>query len=619
MHPILFAGLAVAGAPVLLHLLLRQQPKRLPFPALRFLKVRAKTSQRRIKLRHILLLALRVLLLGLVCLALFQPSVPAPGGGLGGINLAAGKPVAAVLLLDTSPSMGYLFEKRTRLDDAVRRAQELVDALPAASRIAVVTTADPAGAWELSPADAKRRLATLVKPDGGGVPLSSALRAAYPLFLADEGGSTAEPLPKLVALFTDRAGDSFAPDQAEELKRAADALPGGPVAHLLFDVGVSAPADVAVLSVEADPVVAAAGQPVTVTASVRAVGPDVPAATVVYAPADGSPPVQKEVGLLAGTPVPVAFALAGLKPGVHQGEVRLATPDNLGPAELPGFDNVRYVTFRVGGARKLLTICDDPAEVRFWKLAHEVKGDFECEVVTPDRVPPLAGYQGVCLMGVRDPVPLWPRLKEYVGRGGRLLIAPTGINRVNPASYSVDASLGLMPAGLETVRDLTVEPAPPAEQPDALDLRIGATLAFDEAAVGHPLLAPVKQLQLKGNTDFLRQPPRATKFWLTTPADPSNVVVTYDDAADPAKRDPAILEKSFPKGGRTLLLTTRLDQPGAVASEQWNDYWQTGGTSWYLYFPNLLARYLAGEGGGRELPVHHRAGGGAARAGGRRR
>ena len=599
MHPILFAGLAVAGVPVLLHLLLRQQPKRLPFPALRFLKVRARTSQRRVKLRHILLLALRVLLLALFCAALFQPVVPSPRGGLGGVNLAAGKPVAAVLVIDTSPSMGYLFEKRTRLEDAVRRAKEFVDALPASSRVAVLTTAEPAGTWELSPADAQRRLASLTRPDGGGVPLSSVLRAAYPLFQsADvEGGSLAgEPLPKLVALFTDRAANSFAADQAEELKRAADAVPNGPVAHLLFDVGVDSPADVAVLSIAADPVAAPAGKPVTVTASVRAVGPEVPAATVIYAATDGSPPLQQEVRLPAGTPGPVAFTLTGLKPGVHQAEVRLTTPDNLGPADVPGFDNVRFVTFRVGGTRTLLTITDDPAAVRYWQLAHRAKGDFECEVVTPDKVPPLANYQGVCLLGVRDPSPLWAKLKQYVERGGKVLIAPTGIAHVDPSKYTVAASDGLTPAGLVDVRDLTTEPPPPADKPDAPDLRAGAILALTETATGHPLLAPIRQLQLKGNTDFLRRPPRAWRFWRTTPVEPGAVVVRYDDAADPTRQDPAILEKSFPNGGRTLLLTTRLDQPGDVDSERWNDYWQTDGTSWYLYFPNLLARYLAGEG-----------------------
>ena len=147
---------------------------------------------------------------------------------------------------------------------------------------------------------------------------------------------------------------------------------------------------------------------------------------------------------------------------------------------MPGFDNVRYVTFRVGGSRKLLTISDDPAEVRFWQLAHRAKGDFECDVVTPDKLPPLAGYQGVCLMGVRDPVPIWAQLKDYVGRGGRLLIAPTGIGRVNLPSYSAEASLGLMPAGLASVKNLTLEPAPPADKQDAPDLRVGATLVFDE-------------------------------------------------------------------------------------------------------------------------------------------
>src|SRR5215203_2995437 len=80
MHPIFIAGAAVLGLPILLHLLLRQQPKKLVFPAMRFLRQRQKTSQRRVQLKHILLLILRCLLLALFALALFQPSLSTGGG-----------------------------------------------------------------------------------------------------------------------------------------------------------------------------------------------------------------------------------------------------------------------------------------------------------------------------------------------------------------------------------------------------------------------------------------------------------------------------------------------------------------------------------------------------------
>jgi len=63
VFPALLATSVLAGIPVLLHLILRQKPKSLPFPAFRFLVVRHQTNQRKLQLRHWLLLALRVLLI----------------------------------------------------------------------------------------------------------------------------------------------------------------------------------------------------------------------------------------------------------------------------------------------------------------------------------------------------------------------------------------------------------------------------------------------------------------------------------------------------------------------------------------------------------------------------
>ena len=47
-YPLLLGGLALVGIPVLIHLIMRQKPKRLPFPAFRFLKLRRSTNRRKI-------------------------------------------------------------------------------------------------------------------------------------------------------------------------------------------------------------------------------------------------------------------------------------------------------------------------------------------------------------------------------------------------------------------------------------------------------------------------------------------------------------------------------------------------------------------------------------------
>ena len=71
----LLAGGALVAIPVVLHLLMRQRPKPFVFPALRFVHQRRLVNQRRLQLRHWLLLALRCGALGLFALALARPSV----------------------------------------------------------------------------------------------------------------------------------------------------------------------------------------------------------------------------------------------------------------------------------------------------------------------------------------------------------------------------------------------------------------------------------------------------------------------------------------------------------------------------------------------------------------
>ena len=59
LTPLMLAGAVLVAAPIILHLMMRQQPKHLMFPALRFIRQRNDANKRRLKLRHLLLLALR--------------------------------------------------------------------------------------------------------------------------------------------------------------------------------------------------------------------------------------------------------------------------------------------------------------------------------------------------------------------------------------------------------------------------------------------------------------------------------------------------------------------------------------------------------------------------------
>src|SRR5437667_7320773 len=117
VFPVLLGGLTLIGVPILLHLIMRQKPKHLFFPAFRFLLQRHRTNQRKLQLRHLLLLALRLLLVAGVCLALARPKLFSSR-----LNLSGERPIAAVLVFDTSFSMGYVSGGKDRLETARQRA-----------------------------------------------------------------------------------------------------------------------------------------------------------------------------------------------------------------------------------------------------------------------------------------------------------------------------------------------------------------------------------------------------------------------------------------------------------------------------------------------------------------
>src|SRR5262245_33000035 len=216
MHTILIAGAALVGLPILLHLIMKQEPKRLTFPAFRFLTQKLKTNQRKLRLRHFILLALRMLLIALFCLALYQPTLLSDR-----FNLRGEQPVAVVIVIDTSPSMGYSVSEKTRLEEAIKRARELLDELPDKSPVAIVATADRNGHWLPDVAAARRRLEELDKPRGGTQPVTAAIADAYRLLAKVESqeAEDADQFPKLVAVFTDRAAASWDAAQVEDLKK----------------------------------------------------------------------------------------------------------------------------------------------------------------------------------------------------------------------------------------------------------------------------------------------------------------------------------------------------------------------------------------------------------------
>src|SRR5262245_40899379 len=109
---------------------MRRQPRRLEFPALRFIQLRETSNRRQMTLRHWLLLALRIPFILLLPFALARPTLQ--GSGWLGDQEA---PVAAALVFDTNPRNEYRQHNQTRLEVARDTALWLIPQLPRESEV----------------------------------------------------------------------------------------------------------------------------------------------------------------------------------------------------------------------------------------------------------------------------------------------------------------------------------------------------------------------------------------------------------------------------------------------------------------------------------------------------
>jgi len=625
MSAILLTGAALVGLPILLHLIMRQEPKKLPFPAFRFLKMRSKTNQRKMRLRHFLLLFMRMLLIGLITLALFQPTLLSDR-----FNIKGEQPLACVLVIDTSPSMGYVLADRsglseerkrglklleeteqgpwTALDDARFRAMELLEDLPPNSKVAVIDTADRDANWVQALPDARKKIRELKRPRASSRSVSQTLELAYKLFARTEQDASPgqENMPRLLAVFSDRTAPSWDESQVPTLKELRDKKskdgPPPPEIHAAYiDVGVERPLNLAITGIEMKPQIVSANRPIEFSVLLEAFG-SVQENTVQVRFDDETETLKQAVRVEPGAPREVTFRKEGLKPGLHEAEITLQTADAL-PT-----DNVRFLTFRVREPRKILLIADAGVglgavagglgmidklleSTLLWRIALEATDWYSCETAStsefltwkPGRV---EQFEAVILAGVTEPTTaIWDRLASYVeGSGGQLIVVPGGS--------------GLLTDGADK--------PPPGYDHKLLPGRLKQWIEVDrakpvawawEALTAHPMLTYFKESLKNPNIDFVLNRPQTWGYWEVEARDRPSVLVSYADDPDADKRRPAVLEQTVGTRGRVLLFTSPMDgryKAGSFRQQAGytNDYAATG---FFVALSNLAMRYLTGD------------------------
>ncbi len=555
LNPWLLGFTVFVGVPIVLHLIMKQQPQKLEFPALRFIRQREQSNKRRMKLRHLLLLLLRCLAICLLAFALARPRISAS-------NFLAGQeaPVAAALVFDTSPRMLNKQQNKTRLDVAKETADWLLPQFPSDSDVAVVDTSLSAPAFSVDRGAAKQRIEHL-DVVAAGRPLTSIVEEALRL-VAEKDKPRRE-----IYLFTDltHGGWSNAASGALRAKLAE----AKETSLYVIDVGVAEPKNLSLGNVRLSSQILPLGIAWRVETEIQSLGLEGSRSVKLFLPdKEGKLEVrhQQQVQLQPGLIQSLSFQLGGITtPGVYQGMLKIDGEDAL------SVDDTRYFTVEVRPAQKVLLVSPPPTERNVDALRRALVGRFECETTSLDDLSKknMAEYSAIALL---DPAPLspvaWQQLSAYVKQGGGLAIY-LGRNAIPKDTFNDPTAMELLPGKL-------------ARQVNAA----GWKLHLAPEDFEHPALANFKPIRTA--TPWAYFP--ILRYWQLEDLEPdTSVVMNYSD------NRPALLERVVPGGkGRVLLLTTSISDPPSER-QPWNIL-ATGEGAWpFVMLSNEMFMYLVGS------------------------
>ena len=139
LNPLVLFGLLAASIPVLIHLLNLRKLKKIDFSTLTFLKELQKNKIRKIKIKQLLLLALRVMIILFVVLAFARPTLK--GISIGGASSAA--KTTAVFILDNTFSMSVVDNNGSYLNQAKETIKLLLNQLQEGDEAALILLSNP--------------------------------------------------------------------------------------------------------------------------------------------------------------------------------------------------------------------------------------------------------------------------------------------------------------------------------------------------------------------------------------------------------------------------------------------------------------------------------------------
>ena len=470
-------------------------------------------------------------------------------------NRPVNVPVAGIFLFDTSLSMGYRLESKTRLDRAREIAEEHLSHLPPKSKAAIADTSTQAPIlFQSDLVGAQSRMEQLaVRPVS--IPLNDRLLAALRMQEDDLhrtlGAQSDVPVSarsdrylREVYLFTDLAKSAWRMAAASRLQKELARL--RQVQLYIVDVGVKQPRNLAIAPPMLSRQTLSRGGALILSTTVTSTGFPAADRTVELSIQNDAGKLVKRgrqrVHLGKETAAEASFTVEGLTGPVEQGEIRLVASDPLSA------DDVRYFTVAVRPPPEILVVAPRRDDAMYWMaalapadLVTRGKARYNVTYLPETKLPGLdwKRYAVICLIDVAAPDDsTWKRLEKFVASGGGLTVV-LGSRRIDPVSYNSAAARDLLPA--ELLGHIPFFP------PESLDL--------SAKSLAHPVLKKFAELGGAGDLTLMD----VRRCWRVKPRAGGAVIASYSDV----RKTPALLERRHGEG-RVLMLTTGVDR-------NWND------------------------------------------------
>jgi hypothetical protein len=527
--------LAVAAAPILIHLWSRRTHREMSWAAMEYLLAAAKRQTRRLRFEHWLLLAIRTLLVVLVVLAVAEPYFQRAG-----LALTTNGNTHRVLVLDGSYSMAYQPTDKTRFDRAKELARQIVEESPQGDAFTLVLMSSPPRVVVASPALDPREIVREI--ENLRMPQTTADLPATITAVRHIVDGAHRDNPRLarheVYFITDLQRVTWAPKLSEaaaaEFFQQTDELAKAAMLFLI-DLGQPTAENLAVANLRTTDPLVTVGRGVQLEAEFKNFGRQARRRQPVELLIDGRRVEQKEIDVGPGGTASVGFSYRFDAPADHAIEVRAA-------GDALDVDNHRYLAAPVRQAIRALCIEGRPSGQPFRGAADYlavalspqadhalVQTDVAAESALMDRN--LGGYDCVFLCNVAQFTASEARvLDAYLESGGSLIFF----------------------LGDQVLADRYNRELGGAGRPRILPARIGAVVdrpqfRLDPLGYRHPIVQPFRG---RGEASLLTTP--VLKYYRLAVPERSRAQTVLALA----NGDPLVMEEPIHRGRVVLVATS---------------------------------------------------------------